>query len=324
MKGTGSLVDQVEELVTDLRNLGERLTDTAYDMKFAQSFHPQGIAAELADSRKSLLDLCGRLGEMERFFSPSGHTASATPDISPQSPKSGEVFSLRPAGHNEPRTAPAAPGNDAPVNDPLEKKWEEAGARLTGLAQLVERALRAENASGAARNLGDLAIQYHREKKFEEAEKVYRHALAFREKFFGPEHSLVATGLNNLAMLYRDQEKYAEAAPLLRRSLAITEKTWGADHPKVARRLCNLARVYQKQEKYAEARPLFERCLAISERDQRSALPEVMASLKRYVEMLRTMERDEEAASVEARLQAIRASRGRETQTDSGVELETS
>jgi hypothetical protein len=49
-----------------------------------------------------------------------------------------------------------------------------------------------------------------------------------------------------------------------------------------------------------------------------------MASLKRYVEMLRTMERDEEAASVEARLQAIRASRGRETQTDSGVELETS
>ncbi|MGH9784645.1 MAG: tetratricopeptide repeat protein, partial [Terriglobia bacterium] len=310
MKGTGSLVDQLEELVTDLRNLGERLADTAQDMQLAQSFHPQGIAAELGDSRKSLLELCGRLGEMERFISPPGEAAAAPPDVPPP-PGPQTVVSLRPA--------PAAPANDA-----LEKKLEQAGARLTDLAQLVERALRAENASGAARNLGDLALRYHREKKYEEAEKVYRHSLAFREKFFGPEHLLVATGLNNLGMLYRDQERYAEAATLLRRSLAITERAWGANHPNVARRLCNLARVYQKQEKYAEAKPLFERSLAISERNQRAISSEVIASLKRYVEMLRTMKRDEEAASAEARIQAIRAHRGRETQTDSGVELETS
>jgi tetratricopeptide (TPR) repeat protein len=204
-------------------------------------------------------------------------------------------------------------------------RWKRSGKKPgRGLSQLVERALRAESASDAAQNLGNLALQYHREKKYEEAEKLYQHAVAFRERFFGPEHSLVATGLNNLAMLYRDQGKYAEAATLLRRSLAITEKTWGADHPKVARRLCNLARVYQKQEKYAEAKPLFERCLAMSERDQRAALPEVVASLKRYVEMLRTTGQEEEAARAEARLQAIRSNRGRETQTDSGVELETS
>jgi tetratricopeptide (TPR) repeat protein len=320
MQETGSLVDQLEELVNDLRNLGERLTDTAYDMKFAQSFHPQGIAAELAESRSGLLALCGRLGEMERFLSPPGDAAAAPPAVLPTAPKPAEVVSLRPASAVSAAPAPIGPNG----NDALEKKWEEAGARLSGLAQLVERALRAENASGAARNLGELALHYHREKKYEEAEKVYRHSLAFREKFFGPEHLLVSTGLNNLAMLYRDQERYAEAGTLLRRSLAITERAWGAEHPNVARRLCNLARVYQKQEKYAEAKPLFERSLAISERNQRAVSSEVIASLKRYVEMLRTMQRDAEAALVEARLQAIRAHRGRETQTDSGMELETS
>ena len=318
MEGTGTLVDQLEELVSDLHGLGDRLTYTTQDLRLAQSFHPQGVVTELADSRKSLLELCGRLGEMEKFLSPSRETAFAPVDVPPPAPRPEEVVSLRPAGSDEPRTAPA------PANDPLEKKWEEAEARLTGLAQLVERALRAESASDAAMNLGNLALQYHRQKKYEEAEKLYGHALAFREKFFGPEHSLVATGLNNLAILYRDQGKYAEAATLFRRSLAITEKIGGPNHPKVARRLCNLARLYQKQEQYAEAKPLFERILAISEKDQRAALPEVIASLKKYAEMLRTMGREEEAASVEARIRAIRANRGPEMPTDSEVELETS
>lgn len=326
MKTTGTLVDQLEELVTDLHGLEERLADTAQQMRLAQSFHPHGVASELADSRQSLLELCGRLGEMEKFLSPSGEASAAPADAPAPASRPDVVVSLRPAGRDEPRTAPARTTPTPSANDPLEKKWEEAEARLTGLAQLVQRALRAESAADAAKNLGNLALQYHREKKYEEAEKLYQHALAFREKFFGPEHSLVATGLNNLAILYRDQGKYAEAATLLRRSLAITERTWGADHPKVARRLCNLARLYQKQEQYAEAKPLFQRILSISERDPRAVLPEAMASLKKYVEMLRTTGQDAEAGSVEARLVALRPDRGPELPMPTGStgELESS
>jgi Tfp pilus assembly protein PilF len=158
-------------------------------------------------------------------------------------------------------------------------------------------------------NLGNLALQYHRQKRFEEAERLYQHALAFREKFFGPDHATVATGLNNLAILLRDQGRYDEAAELFRRSLAITERTWGADHPKVARRLCNLASLALRQERFGEAKTLFARILAIGERHRGPELQEVTGSVRRYAEVLESVGQTEESTRVTARLRALETSR---------------
>ena len=313
---TITLVEQLEELAGTVLGLGERLAQAAEGLRMAQSFHPQGVVAELEDSRRSLLELSEKLQELEKSLSPPGDTESLAPDGAPPLEGLSEVVSLRPARQDE----QLLPSREVPLG----KKWEEAEARLTGLSQLIERALRAESASDAAINLGNLALRYHHQGKLDEAERLYRHALAFREKFFGADHSLVATTLNNLAILCRDQGRLPEAASLFLRSLEISERVWGAEHPKVVRRVANLANLYLMQEKYAVAEPFFERILAVSEKQQRSALPEVRAGLKKYAEFLRRSNREQEAAQVEMRIESLRAQRQQEAETHSSLDLGTS
>ena len=79
------------------------------------------------------------------------------------------------------------------------------------------------------------------QRKYAEAEPLYKRSLAIREKALGPEHPDVAKSLDNLAQLYDSQRKYAEAEPLYKRSLAIREKALGPEHPDVAKSLDMLA-----------------------------------------------------------------------------------
>ena len=44
--------------------------------------------------------------------------------------------------------------------------------------------------------------------RYAEAERLYKRALAIKEKALGPEHPHVASNLNNLAELYRARGRY--------------------------------------------------------------------------------------------------------------------
>jgi tetratricopeptide (TPR) repeat protein len=77
----------------------------------------------------------------------------------------------------------------------------------------------------------------------DEAEALYRRALAIWEQALGPNHVRVAMVANNLAIAYRDQKKLDEAASLLQRSLAVRETVNGPDHLDVALGLGALAGV---------------------------------------------------------------------------------
>ena len=115
-------------------------------------------------------------------------------------------------------------------------------------------------------SLNSLALLYHDQGKYAEAEPLYQRALAFAEKVLGPEHPSTAASLNNLAGLYRDQGKYADAEALFARAMGISEKALGPQHPDTADGLNNLANVYLDQGKYAQAEPLFKRMLVIYEK----------------------------------------------------------
>ena len=67
--------------------------------------------------------------------------------------------------------------------------------------------------------------------RYAEAEPLYRHALAIRERALGPDHPDTAASLNDLAYLLRMQDRYAEAEPLYHRALAISERRWGRTTP---------------------------------------------------------------------------------------------
>lgn len=70
-------------------------------------------------------------------------------------------------------------------------------------------------------NLGSIL---QAEGKLEEAEAMYRRALAIRHKLYGDAHPSLSQSLNNLATVLRDQKKLSEAEQLMRESLAMRRK----------------------------------------------------------------------------------------------------
>ena len=69
--------------------------------------------------------------------------------------------------------------------------------------------------------------------KNDEAEPLYKEALAIRKKVYGDEHPDVAGSLNNLAWLLRDQDSASDEAKRLgKQALEISRKVLGPDHPK--------------------------------------------------------------------------------------------
>jgi tetratricopeptide (TPR) repeat protein len=155
-------------------------------------------------------------------------------------------------------------------------------------------------------SLNNLAEKYRLQKKYAEAEPLYKRSLEIRENKLGPEHPDVAQSLHNLAEIHRLQGKYAEAEPLFKRSLAIREKALGPEHPDVAQSLNNLALVYGSQRKYAEAEPLHKRSLAIREKKQGPEHVSVVQSLNNLALLYSSQRKYSEAEPLYRRSLEIR------------------
>ncbi len=82
-----------------------------------------------------------------------------------------------------------------------------------------------------ANNLNNLALLYNIQGRYEEAEPLYKQALAMFQKLLGTEHPDVATSQFNLGTLYHKQGKYPAADVLYRQSLAIANAKLGPNHP---------------------------------------------------------------------------------------------
>ena len=100
--------------------------------------------------------------------------------------------------------------------------------------------------------------------KLDEAEPLYKEALAIDKKVFGDEHPQVALALNNLAVLLEEGfGNYEESYKLKKEALAIWKKVHGDEHPLVATGLNNLAELLSDQGKHDEAAPLYKEAIAI-------------------------------------------------------------
>ncbi len=156
-----------------------------------------------------------------------------------------------------------------------------------------------------ATTLNNLAGLLWRLSRYEEAEPLYRRALAIFEADNGPDHTEVASTLNNLAVLLGSLSRYEEAEPLYRRALAIHEAAYGPKHPLVATNLNNLANFLRTLARYEEAGPLFRRALAIEEAAYGPDHPEVATTLNNLAVLLESLLRYEEAEPLYRRALAI-------------------
>lgn len=137
----------------------------------------------------------------------------------------------------------------------------------------------------------------HQQRRYPEAESVYKEALKVAEDTFGSDHSNVAISLNSLAELYISKGNYSEIESLYKRALDIVEKALGPDHPDVAISLMNLAELYYNQGRYTEAEPLYKRSLEILEEVLGPDHPEVVTMLEHMAALYKMIAKEDEAES---------------------------
>jgi tetratricopeptide (TPR) repeat protein len=150
------------------------------------------------------------------------------------------------------------------------KDYAEARALLQRLEQNTEKTTATQDLE-LATTLDSLGHLYQAKKRFDLAEKMYRHALAFREPNLQPGHLALALSYENLAALYSAQGKNAQAEPLYKQALAVTEKTLQPERPEVYSRLDELARTYVSMGQTIEAVSLYRRALTILEKTRPGA-----------------------------------------------------
>lgn len=112
-------------------------------------------------------------------------------------------------------------------------------------------------------SLADAAFLYERQRRYGEAERLYKQVLMLRQQQFGTQQICVAESLSELAALYRFQQRYDEALPLLQQSLKIRQQLLTSHHLKIGINLHHLADTYRHLRLYGKAEPLFQQALTI-------------------------------------------------------------
>jgi tetratricopeptide (TPR) repeat protein len=148
-----------------------------------------------------------------------------------------------------------------------------------------------------AQSLSNLGNVLYDQRKFAEAEAMYREALAMRKKLLGSENPQVADSLNNLGNVLYDQGKFVEAEATHRQALAMRKQLLRSEHPKIANSLYSLACALQGEGKFAEAEATFREALAMREKMPGSENPDVAATL---VDLVRTLLSEEKFAAAES------------------------
>lgn len=97
----------------------------------------------------------------------------------------------------------------------------------------------------------------------EEAEPLYRQAVAELLKIHSVNHPAVLAAQGNLGGALIAARKWEEAEPLLLSVCREARLSLGAVHPRVAASANNLAQLYRAQKRYAEADDLYRQALSI-------------------------------------------------------------
>jgi len=147
---------------------------------------------------------------------------------------------------------------------------QETNAEMFYLAALEDVQNVGPDDPRLAATLNTLAVLYHTQGKYAQAEPLYQRVLTLLEQTVGPDHPTLATTLNNLAVVYEARDKYAEAAPLYQRALALIERTLGPEHPNLAVALDNYADLLRKMQREAEAESAEARAKAIWAQQKRA------------------------------------------------------
>ncbi len=127
----------------------------------------------------------------------------------------------------------------------------------------------------AVSHRNDLAVLYKYAGRFDEAERLYRWAMAETSG----EDAAAATIYHNLGGLNHSRGEFAAAEPFARRACEIRERLLGPDHPDTLADACALAGVLDGLGRYAESEPIYRHALTVFASMFGEMHPELAANL---------------------------------------------
>ena len=142
----------------------------------------------------------------------------------------------------------------------LEQKWGEWNAWVEMCRNEVRKREQTFGADSpdlatSLEHLGDSCLY---EDNFDEAEQLYRRALAIRETALGPDDCTIPASLTGLARVHRSREEYALAEELVQRAARINQACFGEDSVEYGRTQEHLASLASAQQQHERAEELYE------------------------------------------------------------------
>jgi tetratricopeptide (TPR) repeat protein len=145
---------------------------------------------------------------------------------------------------------------------------------------------------------------YYSDRKYDDAERLYRQALRVYGSSTGPESAHAAVVLWNLASLECARGNDGDCSRHLREAEAVLERSPGPDPAWVGIALWNLATVHIRRKAYSEAASLLARAQGIFESD----IPDhpALAGIQRdHAQVLKGLGREKEAREMRRRAHAL-------------------
>jgi tetratricopeptide (TPR) repeat protein len=104
------------------------------------------------------------------------------------------------------------------------------------------------------RNINDLSVLYTKQKKYEDAERLFDEVLEARKLKLGDDHPDTLESKNDLAMLYKEQGRYEEAEKYLLEAVEGRRLKLGDTNPHTIESVNNLIDLYEAWDKPEKAK----------------------------------------------------------------------
>jgi tetratricopeptide (TPR) repeat protein len=111
--------------------------------------------------------------------------------------------------------------------------------------------------------LGKLANLYNAQRRFAEAEPLYRRALQLDQSIYGPDSVETSVTAHNLGYFFFQQHRYADARVLVERAITLQENANQPDRATLASSLALSGDIAREQSRYRDAAALIERALTL-------------------------------------------------------------
>jgi tetratricopeptide (TPR) repeat protein len=148
----------------------------------------------------------------------------------------------------------------------------------------------------------NLALLLRDKRQYDEAEQLFRKALAIQRKVLGESHPGVAVIVNNLAALLQRKGDYAGAETLYRQAIELNGKVYAEDHWEIATIKSLLGGCLVAQGRYREAEPLLLESYPIIKSNFGDSHNRTLVALRRIVDLYKAWGKPQKSAEYAAML----------------------